>query len=418
MSFMSRLKARVKAVPAATDLYRLLKNVRRSATGYSTRRDLRARLRPAQLPGYVAGVNRFVGYYDHSPFKEGDEDLLLIHSVRSPAYRRPDPNSVCSIQLINHRTGEVAAELGQTFSWNWQQGARALWMNPETVVYNIYDEAQESYRARIVPISGGKSTLAPIPVQEVDSQGRIYSLSYEALSAIRPDYGYRNHKRSSSAMLTNAIKQFDPSVGELRTLVAVSELVEEATARHPCRIEKAKFNHVMASPDGEKILYLFRYFARGKRITDLYCSPTSPGKAILLVPDSGASHACWWDDDRVLVTMAGAKGFGYYLVSCSSAESQLIWLHKDGHPLRFNDRFFLTDTYPNSRGVRELLMFSLRQSNPEVLLSCPEPTLFHGETRCDLHPSLSPSGRWIQVDCAIGVTRSIAVLENPHARPV
>src|SRR5690554_4951004 len=49
--------------------------------------------------------NRFVGYYDHSPFKPNDERLLLIHSTSRSAWRRPSPFTPVTIEIINHQDG-------------------------------------------------------------------------------------------------------------------------------------------------------------------------------------------------------------------------------------------------------------------------------------------------------------------------
>lgn len=59
---------------------------------------------------------RFVGYYDHSPFKPDDERLLLVHSTCAPAWRRPSPNIPVHMELVNHQTGMVVRELGKSFA--------------------------------------------------------------------------------------------------------------------------------------------------------------------------------------------------------------------------------------------------------------------------------------------------------------
>lgn len=356
---------------------------------------------------------RFVGYYDHSPFKPDDERLLLVHSTRHPPWRRPSPQVPVHVELINHQTGMVVRELGQSFAWNWQQGARALWLDSETVIFNVYDVGMDRYRARLVTCDGTHRGDLPIPVQEVDSRGRVYSLSYESLAAIRPDYGYRNRLLHPTDLTDNAIERFDPANEEYRVLVRLSALREQTEERRRSKIKWAKFNHVMASPDSTRLVFLFRYFLDGRRVTDLYEMFTDGGQPRLLAEDRGVSHVCWWGDEAVLATMSGTDGFGYYLVSIDDAKAKGCWEQPDGHPSRLDERRLLTDTYPDQYALRRLLIRSLETDEVVEVGAFPEPLLFQGETRCDLHPSLSPTERYIQVDCGLGHRRTVAVLPNP-----
>lgn len=357
--------------------------------------------------------HRFVGYYDHSPFKPDDDRLLLVHSTRHPAWRRPSPAVPVSIELINHQDGTIVCELGESYAWNWQQGARALWLNAETVIFNIYDPATDRYIARMVRCDGTHLADLPIPVQEVDSLGRVYSLSYEALAAVRPDYGYRNRQPNSHELGENLIEQFDPSTQARKVLIRLAVVQEEAETRHGSPLLHAKFNHVMVSPNAASLVFLFRYFVNGRRVTDLYEMPTDGGTARLLVEDSGVSHVCWWGDDKVMATMKGADGFGYYIVPIDAGEPALNWAQEDGHPTRIDGHHLLTDTYPDRYAVRHLLTRSIDTGELTEVGAFPEPLFYHGETRCDLHPSLSSTGRYIQVDFAIGHRRSVAILANP-----
>lgn len=356
---------------------------------------------------------RFVGYYDHSPFKPDDERLLLVHSTRHPPWRRPSPQVPVHVELINHQTGMVVRELGQSLAWNWQQGARAFWLDSETVIFNVYDVGMDRYRARLVTCDGTHRGDLPIPVQEVDSRGRVYSLSYESLAAIRPDYGYRNRLLHPNDLTDNAIERFDPASEEYRVLMRLSDLREQTEVRHGHKIKLAKFNHIMASPDSSRLVFLFRYFLDGRRVTDLYEMSTDGEQPRLLAEDGGVSHVCWWGNGAVVATMSGTAGFGYYLLSIDDSNATLLWEQPDGHPSRLNEHRLLTDTYPDQYALRRLLIRSLETEEAVEVGAFTEPLLFQGENRCDLHPSLSPSGRYIQVDCAFGHHRTVAVLPNP-----
>jgi len=174
-------------------------------------------------------------------------------------------------------------------------------------------------------------------------------------------------------------------------------------------------NHLMASPSGEHLLFLFRYFRGDNRITDLYVIETATRRRWCLAHDKGVSHCCWLDNDSLLATMQTPEhGFGYYRIPLASPAYKLLWRHADGHPTPLSDHGFLTDTYPDRRGLRHLLSVTLSpHEQTNELASFAEPLLFHGQTRCDLHPSLSASGRWIQVDMARHHHRAVGVLPMP-----
>ncbi|MGM0704223.1 MAG: hypothetical protein ACQEUG_17720 [Pseudomonadota bacterium] len=357
--------------------------------------------------------NIFVGYYDHSPFKPDDESIILVHSTAQPAWKKPSPDVPVLIKLVYWKTGEVVSEIGESLSWNWQQGARALWFDSKTVIFNFFDSREGSYRSKLVNIENKEETILPIPVQECDSAGRVYGISYEVLSKIRPDYGYRNVTNGEKYLFKNTIEQYDVKTGVKNTLVKVNTLLADAQNRNQGIVKYPKFNHVMSSPDAKKIIFLFRYFVNDERITDLYVFDLSSNELWLVLDNCSASHACWWDNESIVVTMYGPSGFGYYRVDVYNCRHEIIWNYSDGHPVRLNKDYFLTDTYPDSKGLRKLLIVSVLNEYYREVASVPEPLLYQGETRCDLHPSISHSGRWIQVDCAIGHRRAVCILENP-----
>lgn len=407
------IRQTAKKLPLAMLSFRLSSQILRALKGRDQRRRtnasvlLAARLMPD-------GNNRFCGYYDHSPFNSSDERFLLTHSVRQSSWRLPSPSNAASIEIFDWRSKKIEAKLGRTYSWNWQQGARALWLDSRRVIFNVYDIKLDCYRADIVCSDSGVVEEIPVPVQEVDVKGRIYGFSYEALASVRPDYGYRNRPVDSRTLTENGVDQFDPQTNRLIRLLSISALVDDAAARHGATPVKFKLNHIMASPDANMIAFLFRYHIGQKRITDLYYFNLISQEVYLLVEDGNVSHACWWDSASLVATMNGPVGFGYYIVPVDTEhELRLICTSQDGHPSKVNNSHILTDTYPDRYGLRHLMLLKVGDGSFSELAVSPEPLLLQGETRCDLHPSLSPSGRWIQFDCAIGHMRSVAVIENP-----
>ena len=282
------------------------------------------------------------------------------------------------------------------------------------MIFNVYDTPADCYRSKIVCCSSGRTSELEIPVQEIDCEGRIYGLSYEALASIRPDYGYRNRRPEFRSLLDNGIERYEPETGHVSRVLHIGCLVEDAASRHGLLPKRFKLNHIMASPGCEKTAFLFRYFVEHRRITDLYSFDFTRNRPSLEVADVGVSHACWWDSQRLITTRQGPGGFGYYFIPIGEdAPPELICRSRDGHPSKMTDTSLLTNSYPDEFGLRTLLALDLKTRLFENLATSPEPLLFQGENRCDFHPSLSPSGRWIQFDCAAGYRRTLAVMENP-----
>ncbi|UCZ56528.1 hypothetical protein LGV61_12480 [Desulfurispirillum indicum] len=406
-----QIKSSIKKIPLAIFWLRLARNLYAELTGW--------RKRKAPQSAHIVDVKGyksiFWGYYDHSPFQPGNESHILVHANNWPAWRLPSCTAPTSILLVDWASGEIVRNYGDTFAWNWQQGARLMWLDESLFIYNIYDPESQTHRARVMDVNGTEKALLPIPVQEWDGKSKVYSLSYDALDRIRPDYGYRNKRgHESSETQSGAIECFDLESGEHRVMLHVDSLLPEAQERHPgARICRAKLNHIMASPDAKHVVFLFRYFADNDRITDMYLMDANTKEYRCLVPDQRVSHYCWLNNQEVLATLTDKHGQAYYKVPIEGVPT-FFWRQADGHPVMLGDNYFITDTYPDKQRMRHLLAVPLETPERAVKLeSFPEPLLLQGETRCDLHPSVSPSGKWLQVDCALGHKRIIAILKKP-----
>ena len=355
--------------------------------------------------------NLFCGYYDHSPFHPEDESLIVLHANSQRAWQTPSANHTTHILLVDWAKGRVVRQIGTTTAWNWQQGARAHWLSSDTIIFNLYDAKANSYRAKVVRADCSDFDVLPLPVQESDCRGIVYSISYEALSKIRPDYGYRNKGCTERDIWENRIRSYNISNGIQHEFVGVADLAPKARERHGLPIRLPKLNHVMASPSGHRLIFVFRYVVGNRRVTDLYALDISSERWSCLVPDKGVSHYCWLNNSEILATMKGEDGFGYYRINALTKACDLIWRHSDGHPISIKNGNFVTDSYPDAYGLRNLVAIPL--SNPDMareIASFREPLLFQGETRCDLHASVSVSGKWIQIDMAKGHKRCVGIV--------
>jgi len=355
--------------------------------------------------------NCFGGYYDHSPFRPAASDLLLVHATDAAAWRRPDPRQPLSICLIDRASGRLIEVVGRTHAWNWQQGARAMWLDDQRFIYNIFDEERGDYGACIGRPGTEYREFIPLPVQEWDRNGRIYSLSYAALGKYRPDYGYRNRAATDEDLAGNALLGYELASGSVRCHVTLESLVTAVRAERGEQPRHAKLNHALASPSGARVVFLCRYLLRDRRVTDLHALDPITDRQWRLLADAQVSHFCWLDDQSLLLTGNPGPGFGYYRLNVTAGTWQSVTVGPDGHPSRAGANI-VTDTYPDGQGFRRLLCLEEDAScRWREIARFVDPVLLHGEMRCDLHPVASQCGRWLKVDVASGRRRCVAVCD-------
>jgi Tol biopolymer transport system component len=87
-------------------------------------------------------------------------------------------------------------------------------------------------------------------------------------------------------------------------------------------------------------------------------------------------------------------------------------LTEDGHCSYSPDRqWVLTDTYPDDRHERTLLLYHPESGRRLDLGRFHSPPALEGECRCDLHPRWSRDGRRVCFDSAHEGTRQMYVLD-------
>lgn len=127
---------------------------------------------------------------------------------------------------------------------------------------------------------------------------------------------------------------------------------------------------------------------------------------------------------RWLVLMPGAVYFVIRLCPLSLSELRtgillmlpgIVFpgiLKKDGHPSYSpNGRYIITDTYPDKYGDQSLLLYDCRKDEVMVLDREFSSIRFNGEIRCDFHPRVSHSGKYICIDCIINSKRMLKLFD-------
>lgn len=122
-----------------------------------------------------------------------------------------------------------------------------------------------------------------------------------------------------------------------------------------------------------------------------------------------------------LVMKTGSDNFrakdGYWLLNVNSSEFKELpcsELEKygDGHPHVHGD-WFITDTYPDKARMQHLLWCNWKTGEVKHVGEFFHGLEFNGESRCDLHPRLSPDGKSVYFDSVFSGQRQLYKMDLP-----
>src|SRR5690606_11967840 len=111
---------------------------------------------------------------------------------------------------------------------------------------------------------------------------------------------------------------------------------------------------------------------------------------------------------------------GYYIVNADTGRTASLFEGRldamgDGHP-HVHKNWFITDTYPDKSRMQHLLKGDFAVGDGVALGEVYRSFAFGGETRCHLHPRISPDGTKLFVDCVFSGKRKLYMLDLAIAR--
>lgn len=401
--------------------------------------------------------SHFFGYYDKSPFDRSG-DRLLSHRVPF------DGRSVEADDRAEVGYWDLGAEefvrIGETGAFNWQQGSMLQWLPPDyerRVVYN--DRGEDGFRSVVVDIETGEETVLPSPIYEIHPSAECaLAVNFERLVFCRAGYSYRgvtNQKWDTPVHEEDGIFRVDLETGESERIVATSEICE-VDPRPEFEEQDSWLEHAMWNPSGTRFAFFHRWAdGRGRFRTRLFTA-ASDGSDLFMFPDTGLySHMDWRNDreftvwgikpstyqkterfvrDNVFLNSIVRPAYGFlrdHVVGSRmndvlpnrafiqfldrSGEFELLApdrLDRDGHLTWTRDeRWLLTDTYPDEEGYQHLLLYDDDRDELHEL------GRFYSRTanepyKCDLHPRWDRDEDRIVVDSAHRERRQMMVLDQ------
>ncbi|EKO3884592.1 glycosyl transferase [Vibrio metschnikovii] len=359
----------------------------------------------------------FFGYYDKSP--SNSSGLVLGHCSEDSTAVNPFAYKAIKLALFSPDLENILWSTN-TRAYNWQQGARLHWLNDEFFIYNDFNAIKQRYMAKVVSSKSLELVKQfDYPVQDSYKTDYFISLNYQRLMTLRPDYGYRNLPPLNNDELNeceqDGLWRVDFETGKSDLLISITD-ARKVNPRDEFDAAVHKFNHVMISPNGERFIFMHRYLIGKRRFDRLLLADAKTG-ALKLLSDFGmVSHCFWADDNTVLGYMRGPEEKdGYWLLDVDTGEftpfaHEVLSKYGDGHPHVVGD-WFITDTYPDKARMQHLLMCNWKTGEVKHVGEFLHGFQFSGETRCDLHPRLTPDGKAVYFDSVFTGERKLYRME-------
>lgn len=357
----------------------------------------------ATLPN-PSGFEYFYGYYDRCPERAGK---VLMHEMQGKSV-------VIKVYDIESKQEKV---IGESKAYNWQMGARALWIDDDRIAFNDFDG--EKYVGRLYSLS--TDTIIKTydkPIQDYSDKGYFLGVNYQRLRSYAKEYGYYCLPELSDSLFDDyehdGIWWIDAETGEYKLLLPVEEVINfEKNERFVSG--KHFVNHIMISPKGESFIFIHRYYVGKERYDRLMFYNLADHQLRCLLSDKMQSHYCWLDNEKIF-------GYGEYqgrnefhTINVLTGEVEpcetLTNIHpKDGHPTVHGD-WAVIDSYPNLSRMQELIAFNFKTKQIVKFLELYHDLRHIGFNRCDLHPRFSDDGKRVYFDTIYTGLRQLCYID-------
>lgn len=369
----------------------------------------------------------FFGYHDRTPFSQ-DDRILLAHAFRGAL--TPSVAGKASVQIGYFETGFNEGEpryeqsefnvVSESFAWSWQQATMLTWhpASPSSrIIFNVLKSGIPS--AEVIDIRSGEKEFWKYPFYAVSPDGKnALSIDFGRLARMRAGYGIPGaiEEQSPETVGQNAHLWLLDTSSQKR--VSVLDLVHCNADSGDTGLSSQYFNHAGFSPDGRfACVFHIDQHEAGRRIVFWFVD-LETGKKTNLETDRLISHYCWLSPTQVLITNRDEHlewRYSVYDVMNDELSDSDLGVNRDGHPMQCSESgVVVSDATPDQRRDQQVFLLDRHVEKIIQLESFHSPWKFTGPVRCDLHPRISRSGRWIAVDRVNKGKRAMTVLGVPH----
>ncbi len=394
----------------------------------------------------------FFGYYD-LPQVSKDGKYALVLGVDF-IDRFPSGKEKADILLIDLKTGKQE-KISETRAWNWQQGCMLQWFPPDHNSKIIFNDLRGGkFVAVIVDIKNKREErVIGGPVYEVHPSGKYFlSLNFSRLDNLRKGYGYpglRDKNYDKKVPIDEGIYLIDLNKNKSKRIISLKDLKDYNPIDSMCK-GKHWVNHLKFNPRGDRFCFFHRWNIEGGLSHTRFFTCNLNGKKLHCFRDSGFySHFAWKNNKELFGWCSASEKFGkirqggkrsnfliekvlpiyrkiipkfirkralpvgYYILKDKTKEVKRLNIHnEDGHPsFSENEKYIVTDTYPNKKHQRKLIIYDLKRKKKKIVgnfFSLPDKKYVKGKNawkkwensglRCDLHPRFDFQNKLICFD--------------------
>jgi hypothetical protein len=349
----------------------------------------------------------FFGYYNLSPENKSTKKLICAPDGQE--------NHIYIIEDDNNYK-----YVGSSMAWNWQQGSMLQWSpnNKNIIYYNSYNQLEKKYNTSIVDIAKNhlvKTLSKPICCVSQDESYTL-SLNFERLTLMRPDYGYFCNKEINLPDNENdGIWKINLKTNQEELIITLKQLIDLSPVE--TMVDEAhKVNHIDIAPDSKRFMFLHRWVGPKGRFMRLITANKDGKDLFILNGDKMISHSCWLDNNHI-ISFCYTDQFGEaYTVFVDKTNEFKVLSNNlpkcDGHPsVDFSGKWMITDTYPQFDRMSRLYLYNFHTDEVICLGRLYQPLKYSGSYRIDLHPKWNLNGDKIYFESGHNGLRNFYALD-------
>lgn len=349
----------------------------------------------------------FFGYYNLSPENKATKKLICVPNGQE--------NHIYVIEEDN-----TYRYIGSSKAWNWQQGSMLQWSPNDTniIYYNTYNQIECRYNTSIVDITKNhlvKTLSKPICCVSRDESYAL-SLNFERLTLMRPDYGYFCNKEINLPDNENdGIWKINLKTNQEELIITLKQLIDLSPVETMVDAEH-KVNHIDIAPNGKRFMFLHRWVGPKGRFMRLITANKDGKDLFILNGDKMTSHSCWLDNNRIISFCYTEQFDNAYIVFVDKTNEFKMLSNNlpkcDGHPsVDPSGRWMVTDTYPKLDRMSRLYLYNFYTNEVICLGRFYQPLKYSGSYRIDLHPKWNLKGDKIYFESRHNGLRNLYALD-------
>lgn len=338
------------------------------------------------------------------------------------------PTDKAEIGIFDLHRNNKWTKIGETTTWNYQQGCRLHWIpgSPDEIIWNDRSGDGKMLVSRVFNTRTRKTRTLPIPVYTISPDGKVaLSINFERI--VHKEgcryMGIEDPYRNLWAPGNIGIRKMNMNTTEVEMILSLKEI---ARMMYPDSLPSDTIGRTLYffregfNPSGNRFIAFVKNARHDTTITEGY-SMDLEGKNVRYFYNEPSHH--FWINDKEIIADGTLGNTGYFLVrdDGSGTVKEKYINSPNGHvSMHKNGEWFLMDTY-NIDGYLYLYMYHIPSKKFVPLAKLVNNADFpkgygtYGPFRVDLHPRFSSNGKMISFDSTHeGLGRQLYIMDISH----